>query len=38
MTNRRTASDPSSSSGSTATDVASETHPLRPSLDQDTVS
>jgi hypothetical protein len=38
MTTRRTASAPSPSSGSPATGVTGETHPLRPSLDQDTVS
>jgi hypothetical protein len=38
MTTRRTASAPSSTSGSPAAGVAGETHPLRPSLDQDTVS
>lgn len=38
MTTRRTASAPSSTSESPAAGVAGETHPLRPSLDQDTVS
>lgn len=38
MTTRRSASAPSSSSESQAAGVAGETHPLRPSLDQDTVS
>jgi hypothetical protein len=38
MATRRTASAPSSTSESPAVGVAGETHPLRPSLDQDTVS
>ncbi len=38
MTTRRSASAPSSSSESPASGVAGETHPLRPSPDQDTVS
>jgi hypothetical protein len=38
MTTRRTVSAPSTSSESQAAGVSGETHPLRPSLDQDTVS
>ena len=38
MTSRRTASAPSATSESPAAGVSGETHPLRPSLDQDTVS
>jgi hypothetical protein len=38
MTSRRTASSASATHESQAAGVAGETHPLRPSLDQDTVS
>ena len=38
MTSRRTASAPSATADAPAAAVAGETHPLRPSLDQDTVS
>ncbi len=38
MTSRRTATAPSATAESPAAGVAGETHPLRPSLDQDTVS